>query len=719
MTRLCLEIIYILSKKKFCLAVPSLPALAALLHLRLHSVSVLSGLFRQIPWCTSPMSTVGNDTARAGDSDPRMKPLTPSRHDLRDAPDTKGKKQQQTPSSADAAPSVGAAEGRGGGASAKASAAAASAEAAVRQVAHPTKDVAHTSEHSPPRLKLSFATAAASGKPVQRNLLPMGYPLPRPTKVRIIQVKRRSAVTVTTTVAGVHRVLRHASLNDDERSTLRELPGAPQHAAALRIRVADDTRGMALVTSINEILRGHVDASEDAGGRPSKKATDEQQPKGIIGIASMDPVDDNGITVHLRPPLRRRGNAWSCAILPEEDADCWPIALYSLMNRERLLTEHGAGIAFHSDQAGPWLSGVVTTGKYNELAAWCHRRRVALRCASPPRMWAVHFTAARQERLTCERIDDLRDAIGDSATGWGMPEYIDLDGKSVVRITFEAADGWAPPDETIRLQDAEGDTDVVFLAPRPREGAEDELKAARAPVPAAKPKNIPHPTTITPRLAPPPVIRSPPPRATPNGRKRPRPASPSDAIVIGSDSASESDEVCLGDLPVDGLEASPPTATTGDGARQHPPARPATTTSNLPTAGSTTSTTRRSAAEAEAEFPPLPPPTSHAANGRPLAGAPSTGRYPYYAVAAGHGGPQIYNDWEGASRAVRGYKQADFKGFHSRGDAEAFLAAAAQRPRRTASRTSAATTSADSVHSVSVHQSPDVAVDGVEGSTTQ
>jgi viroplasmin and RNaseH domain-containing protein len=60
-------------------------------------------------------------------------------------------------------------------------------------------------------------------------------------------------------------------------------------------------------------------------------------------------------------------------------------------------------------------------------------------------------------------------------------------------------------------------------------------------------------------------------------------------------------------------------------------------------------------------------------------GQPSASRFPFYAVATGHGGPSIYTSWGEASKAVTGFKQAKYKGFHARKDAEAYLTAAADR----------------------------------------
>jgi hypothetical protein len=397
----------------------------------------------------------------------------------------------------------------------------------------------------PPRPPISFAAVAASSRPVQPTgpLISMGYMLPRPAKVRIIEVKPAPAVTVTATMAGVRRVLRCAAFTDDERKSLRELPGTPSLAAALRVRIEDAARGNALAASINDILRGAVPSEDPKGDECMEPSVREGQHKGLIGIASIDPTAGSaGTTVHLRPPMRRRDNEWQCAILPPRDAECWPIGLFELMKKENLLTDCGARIVYGADGAGPWLSATVPTGKYIDLVSWCHRKRVTVRCTSQPNLWAVHIPAASEQRVTCERIDRVQETVGSAATGWGMPEYIEHDGQSIMRLTFETAPAWAPPQEGLRFQDEDGDADAYLIAPTPQSDAA-EVKAAKLPVPGMTPqRTAPRPTTTvtgtTPKTPststaiPSASIRTPrsPPLAVPerSARKRPRRDLPTD-----------------------------------------------------------------------------------------------------------------------------------------------------------------------------------------------
>lgn len=112
----------------------------------------------------------------------------------------------------------------------------------------------------------------AAGTPMRRTIEEM-YPsfiMPRPAKIKVVEIAPCPAVTVTGTMSGVRRALNLAPFSDAERKTVRELPGTVHQAAVLRVRVESQDRAGQLADMINKILAGHLPPRDDC---PLRAAT--------------------------------------------------------------------------------------------------------------------------------------------------------------------------------------------------------------------------------------------------------------------------------------------------------------------------------------------------------------------------------------------------------------------------------------------------------------
>lgn len=263
-----------------------------------------------------------------------------------------------------------------------------------------------------------------------------------------VMIVPKPGVTIAATGAALRRALKEVQLTAEERASIQDTAGSARYLAGASVETVDKQRAEELAKCFNLSIAG-------------SKACDLS----LLGLASVDPdVSSSSTTLRIRPPLRRSGERWVCAVQGTDPKVCWPMTLHQHLVDLQLVRPEGATIEY-ADPRLPWLSCLVPRGGYASFRRWCHEQRVIIRKGDDPKMWAVHFPASTNVRINAQRARAVKHAIAIPDSLWNVPEPATQDDVSILRMTFEADDAYSPATRSFAFADAEGRFEAKIVSP--------------------------------------------------------------------------------------------------------------------------------------------------------------------------------------------------------------------------------------------------------------